>query len=59
MTQWLVNLALGASPRAVIDMMQVQSETDFRGDISAFTVPTHIRHPELSQEWLWLLSSVD
>jgi pimeloyl-ACP methyl ester carboxylesterase len=44
MTQWLVNLALQASPRAAINMMQVQSETDFRGDMSAFTVPTLIVH---------------
>jgi pimeloyl-ACP methyl ester carboxylesterase len=44
MTQWLVNLALQASPRAAIDMMQAQSETDFRCDLSAFTVPTLIIH---------------
>ncbi|HEY9664300.1 MAG TPA: alpha/beta hydrolase, partial [Allocoleopsis sp.] len=44
MTQWLVNLALQASPRAAIQMMQAQSETDFRGDMSAFTVPTLIIH---------------
>ncbi|MBW4579123.1 MAG: alpha/beta hydrolase [Tildeniella nuda ZEHNDER 1965/U140] len=44
MTQWLVNLALQASPWAAIQMMQVQSETDFRGDMSAFTVPTLIIH---------------
>lgn len=44
MTQWLLNLALLASPRATIDMIQVQSETDFRGDMSAFIVPTPIVH---------------
>lgn len=44
MVQWLVNLALQASPRAAIQMMQAQSETDFRGDMSAFTVPTLIIH---------------
>jgi pimeloyl-ACP methyl ester carboxylesterase len=44
MTQWLVNLALQASPRAAIQMMQAQSKTDFRGDMSAFTVPTLIIH---------------
>lgn len=44
MAQWLVNLALQASPWAAIKMMQAQSETDFRGDMSAFTVPTVIIH---------------
>lgn len=44
MAQWLVNLALQASPRAAIQMMQAQSETDFRDDMSAFTVPTLIIH---------------
>lgn len=36
--------AFRASPRVAIDMMQVQSETDFRGDMSAFTIPTLIIH---------------
>lgn len=44
MTQWLVNLALQSSPWAAIQMMQAQSETDFRGDMAAFTVPTLIIH---------------
>jgi len=42
--QWLVNLALQASPWAAIQMMQAQAETDFQGDMSAFTVPTLIIH---------------
>ncbi|MBL1178898.1 alpha/beta fold hydrolase [Pantanalinema sp. GBBB05] len=42
--QWLVNVALQASPRAAIQMMQAQAETDFRDDIAAFTVPTLIIH---------------
>jgi len=45
--QWLVNLALQASPRAAIQMMQAQAETNFRGDMSAFTVPTLIIHGDL------------
>lgn len=44
MVQWLVNLALQASPRAAIQMMQAQSETDFRDDKAAFTIPTLIIH---------------
>lgn len=44
MTQWVVNLALRASPWAAIKMMQAQSETDFQGDMSAFTIPTLIIH---------------
>jgi non-heme chloroperoxidase len=44
MAQWLVNLALQSSPWAAIQMMQAQAETDFRGDMSAFTVPTLIIH---------------
>jgi pimeloyl-ACP methyl ester carboxylesterase len=44
MTQWLVNLALQASPRAAIQMMQAQAETDFRDDMTAFTVPILIIH---------------
>lgn len=44
MAQWLVNLALRSSPWAAIQMMQAQSETDFRDDMAAFTVPTLIIH---------------
>jgi pimeloyl-ACP methyl ester carboxylesterase len=44
MAQWLVNLALQSSPWATIQMMQAQSETDFRDDMAAFTVPTLIIH---------------
>ncbi|HEY9641248.1 MAG TPA: alpha/beta hydrolase [Coleofasciculaceae cyanobacterium] len=42
--QWLVNLALQASLWAAIQMTQAQAETDFRGDMAAFTVPTLIIH---------------
>lgn len=44
MTQWMIDLALRASPKASIDMMRVQSEADFRADLSAFTKPTLIIH---------------
>ncbi|MBE8971119.1 alpha/beta hydrolase [Nostocales cyanobacterium LEGE 12452] len=44
MMQWLVELALRASPKASLDMLRTQSETDLRADISAFTVPTLIIH---------------
>ncbi|MBD3881611.1 alpha/beta hydrolase [Phormidium tenue FACHB-886] len=44
MMQWLVQLALRASPKASIDMVRTQSETDLRVDMAAFTIPTFIIH---------------
>src|SRR4051794_21515454 len=40
--QWAVELALQASPRATIDMVRAMSETDFRPDMRAFSMPTLI-----------------
>lgn len=42
MIQWGVNLALQASPRATIELIRGMAETDFRSELSAFTVPTLI-----------------
>jgi non-heme chloroperoxidase len=44
MMEWGVRLALQASPLATIAMVRAMSETDFRPDIRAFTVPTLIVH---------------
>jgi pimeloyl-ACP methyl ester carboxylesterase len=41
---WAVGLALQASPKATIDMVRAMSETDFRTDLRAFTMPTLIVH---------------
>ena len=41
---WSQNLAMMASPKATIDCVRAFSETDFRGDIGAFQVPTLIIH---------------
>lgn len=42
--QWALGLALQASPKATIDCVRAFSETDFRPDMAAFTVPTLIIH---------------
>jgi len=42
--QWIVGLALQSSPKATIDMVRAFSETDFRPDMRAFTLPTLILH---------------
>lgn len=42
--QWGIGLALQASPRAVIEMTRTFSETDFRPDMRAFTMPTLVVH---------------
>jgi non-heme chloroperoxidase len=44
MMQWGVGLALQTSPKATIDMVRAFSETDFRSDIHALTIPTLIVH---------------
>lgn len=44
MMQWALGLALKASPKASIDMVRALSETDFRPDMEAITVPTSIVH---------------
>ncbi|WP_458094832.1 alpha/beta fold hydrolase [Roseomonas sp. WA12] len=42
--QWAQMLALQASPKATIDCVRAFSETDFRADMRAFTVPTLVIH---------------
>ena len=42
--QWTLSMAMQASPIATIDCVRAFSETDFRGDMAAFTVPTLIIH---------------
>ncbi len=42
--QWSHNLALLASPKATLDCVRAFSETDFRADLKALTVPTLIIH---------------
>lgn len=42
MLQWLVNLCLQSSLKAVIDSSYAIAETDFRAELSAITVPTWI-----------------
>ncbi|MBB5695177.1 alpha/beta fold hydrolase [Muricoccus pecuniae] len=42
--QWAQNLALQASPKATLDCLRAFSETDFRDDMRAFTVPTLVIH---------------
>lgn len=42
--QWALQIALQASPKATIDCVRAFSETDFRPDLQAFTVPTLVIH---------------
>nr|WP_321983366.1 alpha/beta hydrolase [uncultured Lichenicoccus sp.] len=42
--QWTLYMALQASPVATIDCVRAFSETDFRGDLPFFKVPTLIIH---------------
>ena len=44
--QWSQNLAMLGSPKATIDCVRAFSETDFRADLKALTVPTLIIHGE-------------
>jgi pimeloyl-ACP methyl ester carboxylesterase len=44
LVQWVVGLCLQASPKATIDCVRAFSETDFRRDLRAVTVPTLIVH---------------
>lgn len=41
---WAQGMALMASPKATIDCVRAFSETDFRPDMAAFTIPTLIVH---------------
>ncbi len=42
--QWTLTMAMMASPKATIDCVRAFGETDFRGDMKAFTVPTLVIH---------------
>jgi len=42
--QWALTMALPASPKATIECVRAFSETDFRGDMGAFRVPTLVIH---------------
>ena len=42
--QWTLFMALQASPLATIDCVRAFSETDFRGDLAAFKIPTLVIH---------------
>ncbi|MCW3061307.1 MAG: alpha/beta hydrolase [Capsulimonas sp.] len=44
MTQWVVQLALEASPRATIALVQTNAETDLRAEMTSITVPTLLIH---------------
>ncbi len=44
LVQWAIRLILESSPKAVIECMRTNWETDFRPDLRAFTVPTLIIH---------------
>ncbi len=47
--QWAQSLALQGSPRATIECVRAFSETDFRADMAAFTVPTLVIHGDADQ----------
>lgn len=47
--QWALGLAMQASPKATVDCVRAFSETDFRGDMRAFTVPTLVIHGDADQ----------
>ena len=49
MIQWAVGLFFPASPKAMADMIRTMSETDLRGEMHAFTVPTLIIHGDADQ----------
>lgn len=49
MLQWGVELALRASPKATIEMMRANAETDFRSDLRTITVPALIIHGDSDQ----------
>ena len=47
--QWAVGLAMQASAKATVELLRTNSESDLRGDMSAFTVPTLIIHGDADQ----------
>ncbi len=42
--QWSLMMAMLASPKATVDCVRAFSETDFRADMAAFTMPTLLIH---------------
>ena len=46
---WTLSMAMQASPIATIDCVRAFSETDFRGDLAAFTIPTLVIHGDADQ----------
>lgn len=49
MVQWVVQLILESSPKAILECMRATNETDFRPDLPACTVPTLIIHGDKDQ----------
>jgi len=49
MEQWVIRLILDCSPKATFECRRAMNETDFRPDMSAFTVPTLIMHGDNDQ----------
>ena len=47
--QWTLWMAMMASPIATIDCVRAFSETDFRPDLAAFTLPTLVIHGDADQ----------
>ncbi len=47
--EWGVGLAMQASPRATIGYVRTFSESDLRGDLRSFTVPTLVIHGDADQ----------
>jgi pimeloyl-ACP methyl ester carboxylesterase len=49
LVQWAIRLILESSPKAIIECMRALWETDFRPDMSAFSVPTMVIHGDNDQ----------
>jgi non-heme chloroperoxidase len=49
MVQWMVQLILESSPKAILECRRAINETDFRPDLPACTVPTLLIHGEQDQ----------
>ncbi len=47
--QWTLWMAMQASPIATLECVRAFSETDFRGDLAAFTIPTLVIHGDGDQ----------
>lgn len=44
MARWAIDMALRSSPKTTLDTIRTFSETDFRPEMGAFTVPTLVVH---------------